>query len=103
MKVFLSKEEFPNLEQLIRRCGYIPLYDKMKNRFSFVRRLSPDFYPRFHLYLDSINDQWILNLHLDQKKPIYQKITAHSGEYEGPLVEEELNRIKKIIYESKTI
>jgi len=34
---------------------------------------------------------------LDQKKPIYQGTPAHSGEYEGKVVEEETERIKQIL------
>ncbi len=39
----------------------------------------------------------IINLHLDQKKPIYRGTPAHSAEYEGRVVEKEAERIKKII------
>ena len=39
----------------------------------------------------------IFNLHLDQKKPTYEWHIAHSGEYDGELVEKEIERIKKIL------
>ena len=43
------------------------------------------------------NENLIFNLHLDQKRPIYKGVTAHSGEYEGEVVEEEAERFKKIL------
>ena len=38
-----------------------------------------------------------LNLHLDQKKPVYRGTVAHSGEYEGEIVAKEIARIKNIL------
>ena len=75
----------------MRKCGYAPFHD------SYIRSLAPSGYPRFHLYVDETESQYILNLHLDQKRPIYGKQTAHSGEYEGEVVEEEAERIKSNI------
>ena len=39
----------------------------------------------------------MFNLHLDQKKPTYEGHVAHSGEYDGELVEEEAERIRRIL------
>ena len=38
-------------------------------------------------------DKFIFSLHLDQKKPIYEGTHAHNGEYFGPVVETEADRI----------
>ncbi len=64
---------------------------------SYTRRLSGNFYPRFHLYLEEKEGQLIFNLHLDQKQPSYQGSHAHSGEYDGELVEQEGERIKSYV------
>lgn len=52
-------------------------------------------YPRFHLYLKKDGETWVFNLHLDQKKPVYQGTSAHSGEYDGDVVEKEAERIRQ--------
>ena len=55
-------------------------------------------YPRFHVYVkvDEVSCEAVINLHLDQKKPIYKGASAHAGEYKGETVEKEAERIKKI-------
>lgn len=77
----------------MRKAGYHFLKkDEAKSELIFVR--PPRGYPRFHIYLKVENKSLILNLHLDQKKPIYKGTTAHSGEYDGELVKKETERIK---------
>jgi len=66
---------------------------------NFVRPLSGTGYPRFHIYL-KINPKTKnidFNLHLDQKRPIYKGVAAHQGEYDGELVEKEVERIKQLL------
>ncbi|MBI2624748.1 MAG: hypothetical protein HYW70_00165 [Candidatus Nealsonbacteria bacterium] len=72
----------------MRNIGYTPL------RESYVKRLGQGDYPRFHAYIKQAGGKLIINLHLDQKKPIYKGVSAHSGEYVGELVEKEAERIK---------
>ena len=43
------------------------------------------------------NDTLIFNLHLDQKKPIYQGVPSHAGEYDSNLVKKEAKRIKEVL------
>jgi len=92
MKIHIYKGKLEgNLYSFLRRCGYAPFYD------SYVRVLSASGYPRFHLYVNENSDQYVLNLHLDQKRPSYGKETAHSGEYEGEVVAKEADRIKQLL------
>lgn len=84
-----------NILNLMRRLGYRP----EKNRYgeeSFARPISGQPYPKFHIYIEETDSGWVLKLHLDQKKPSYEGSGAHSGEYEGPVVEQETERIKHI-------
>ena len=82
---------------LLRKCGYHYLgKNTEKNDFSFVRYLSPNQFPRFHIYVKENNGIIEGNIHLDQKKGIYRNSKAHSGEYDGSLLEEEIKRIKQI-------
>jgi len=79
----------------MRKCGYTP--DGQENRtgeLRFFRFLTGRRYPRFHVYALNRDNIAILNLHLDQKQPSYQGNSAHSGEYDGPLVKQEAQRIQ---------
>jgi len=83
-----------NIYNLMRQAGYHPeAGDEKTGEPSFIRRLGTDDYPRFHAYVSRETSE--INLHLDQKKPSYEGATAHSGEYDGELVEKEAERIKR--------
>ncbi len=98
MKIVLHSQE--NIQNIMRRCGYFFTKEE-KNELAFARPLSSSGsgYPRFHIYakVDDVSRETKINLHLDQKKPIYQGVAAHSGEYEGEIVEKEAERIKNIL------
>jgi len=92
MKIKIQKSDLKeNLYRFLRKCGYAPFYD------SYLKVLSSSGYPRFHLYIKEEKNQYIFNLHLDQKKPSYGKETVHSGEYDGKVVEEEGERIMDLL------
>ena len=97
MKLLFSKTTLENSTIALRRLGYGLLQDRRHGTQSFVRRLAHDFYPRFHLYVEENGDTVQLNLHLDQRAPVYAGVTAHAGEYDGELVEREAGRIQKIL------
>ena len=85
----------------MREIGYCPAPLFSKEKDSFVRGIGTGDYPRFHIYLnlkiDKLSNKIIFDLHLDQKKPVYSGARAHSAEYEGRVVEEEAQRIKKVL------
>jgi len=83
---------------LMRECGYRLIENPHQGgERSFARSLNwGHFYPRFHVYLNSLSQGLEINLHLDMKKPSYEGTTAHSGEYDGKLVEDEIHRIKSV-------
>jgi len=83
-----------DLRTLLRRCGYHEFNNYQSGAASYVRRLTKDFYPRFHIYIDSRDNQDVINLHLDQKKPSYAGAHAHSGEYDSEVIVSEADRIK---------
>jgi hypothetical protein len=93
MKRSYKLSEVPNPVEILRKSGYSYFRDPQSGEESFIIRLTPEFYPRFHLYVESNQDEVSFNLHLDQKKPSYGDGTKHSGEYDGPTVERELQRI----------
>ena len=92
-KIFQSEE---SVQTLIRRIGYRPLGRAPEGELNCVRPLGSD-YPRFHIYLREEGDLFTFNLHLDQKKPSYAGVAAHSGEYDGETVRAEMLRIQEII------
>ncbi len=86
-----------NLRVFLQRCGYHSSSDFNSSQASYIKRLSRDFYPRFHLYIKEYDGKSVINIHLDQKKPSYAGAHAHSGEYEGELVEREAKLISGLI------
>lgn len=93
---FSIKKAGLNLLNLARRAGYIPQKTTEAGEQAFIRPIQRDF-PRFHLYIKESNEDFILNLHLDQKKPSYGRETAHSGDYDGELVRDEALRIQSLL------
>jgi len=96
MEIFLKTAQNPY--SLMRSCGYFYQgSDPKTGQLSFIRQLSTSDYPRFHAYVKSKNGEIVINLHLDQKRPIYKGAPAHAGEYTGAVVEKEAERIKQIL------
>ena len=98
MKIALDLQG--NIYNLMRQCGYcFGGENKGELAFSRIIGAARSGYPRFHVYIknDKVSRQTIINLHLDQKKPIYQGAPAHSAEYESEVVEKEAERIKQIL------
>ncbi|MCX6740442.1 MAG: hypothetical protein NTZ49_04415 [Candidatus Parcubacteria bacterium] len=96
MKIPFNQKFNKNADFLVRRCGYGQIRDSRTRETSYVKRLRSDFYPRFHMYINS-EDPLILSLHLDQKKVSYEGYTAHSGDYDSDLVKQEAQRIYNIV------
>ncbi|MBU4078226.1 hypothetical protein KKE85_01250 [Patescibacteria group bacterium] len=90
MKLIFKNNSNKNITDLMRTAGYYP-----KEGASFVREISGLKYPRFHIYLEQNEDNIVINLHLDQKKPSYQGSKAHNTEYDGRVVEDEAERLKQ--------
>ena len=80
---------------LIRRAGYAEHYDARSRETSYYRRLDRNIFPKFHVYLNERPDGVEVSLHIDQKQPSYGVGSMHSGDYEGPRVEAELERIRE--------
>ncbi len=90
-----------NCYRFMRKLGYIPQEENDKTKeISFIRKIKGSDYPRFHIYLkkedckEKGKQKIKINLHLDQKRPIFDKSSSHAAEYKGKVVEEEIGRIK---------
>jgi hypothetical protein len=88
------------LYTFMRETGYAPASAKATagrpQESVFQRPVAGRPQPRFHIYASASQDNKsaVLNLHLDQKQVSYAGSHAHSGEYEGSLVENEAARIQ---------
>ncbi len=96
MKLVFERAKMIDPEKFIRRCGY-GLHKTRNGEVSYVKRVHGDWYPRFHIYILEEKEKIIFNLHLDQRQPVYEGITAHAGEYDGEVVEREAERINKFV------
>lgn len=103
MKLLANKKQLGEAPAIwLRHAGYTFIPEREDGQESFARRLSRDFYPRFHIYfIESRNndgqDMVTFNLHLDQKRPGYQGVSRHNAEYDGDVVEAEMARLKSLL------
>ncbi len=94
---FIIEDIQENVVEVARRLGYLIIDTKDNGEYNLVRKLTGQNYPRFHVYLRQAGDRLVFSLHLDQKQPSYEGAHAHSGEYAGPVVVEEADRIEQVI------
>ncbi|MFA5155330.1 MAG: hypothetical protein WC453_02750 [Patescibacteria group bacterium] len=103
MKLIVNKKQLGAAPELwLRQAGYTLVPDREAGQPSFARRLGRDFYPRFHVYFTSApqdggDEQITFNLHLDQKRPGYEGYSRHNAEYDGEVVEREIERLKSLL------
>ncbi len=94
MKFKIKANFNENINTILNECGY-RLHPKYAD--SYLRSISREFYPRWHLYIKNEKDVIEFNLHIDQKKASYEGTTAHSGEYDDGIIKEEAKRIISIL------
>jgi len=92
MKFLIDNNKY-NILALTRHLGYHP----HKNQQSFSRRLNSGQFPRFHIYIKQSSQGLEFSLHLDQKGACYEEQVAHSGDYDGQVLEEEKVRIINLL------
>ena len=100
---FVIKDLQKSISEISREIGYVIIDTNERNEYNMVRRLGVDNYPRFHIYMSQQGYTCIFSIHLDQKKPIYKGVGvhAHNGEYFGPIIDTEIERIKNILENSE--
>ncbi len=103
MKLVARKKQLQAQPEIwLREAGYVFIPEREDGERSFAKRLSRDFYPRFHVYFvekkDSQGEDFVIfNLHLDQKKPGYAGQNRHNAEYDGEVVENEARRLQGLL------
>lgn len=95
MKTFIPGPLQDHARNIMRNVGYGEL--NARGQVSYARRLSGASFPRYHAYVEDIRGGLQINLHIDQKAATYEGNHAHSGEYEGTLVEREMERILSLL------
>lgn len=96
MKFSLQNSFSHPLANILRSCGYKKLIDQKTGKTSFVKKLTRQNYPRFHVYIRENQKEIIVDLHLDQTKALYAKQIAHRADYESEQVKNELYRIYQV-------
>ena len=81
---------------ILRRLGYGE-DRKWNGQISYMKRISNTKFPHYHIYIEDKNGGLQINLHVDQKEATHEGSHAHSGEYDGKLVEDEMAYITKYI------
>ncbi|MFA5359279.1 MAG: hypothetical protein WC310_05720 [Patescibacteria group bacterium] len=100
MKITINGPFKININNMMRNLGYhFQGEDPTARELGFTRPKIG--YPRLHLFIKPDKESFILSLHLDQKKPAYKGAVAHSGEYDGPVVEREMARIEQYLESCK--
>lgn len=84
-------------QSLLKQAGYSYIVNRHNGQESFVRTFGRSPYPRFHVYVDEEASKLAIKVHLDQKRPSYEGSSAHSGEYDSEVVEQEIERLKQIL------
>jgi len=102
MKFKVSKDLKYSPENILRTCNYFPIFDRRTQKGSFVRKLTQNRYPRFHMYVKEKGDELIFDLHLDQSKTVYSGAKAHNADYDSPEVKTELVRVFAKVKEAVT-
>jgi hypothetical protein len=85
-----------NIYNALRDASYhFAGQDEKTGELEFTHSIRGNAFPRFHLFIKVAGDVFTFSLHLDQKAPVYRGGSAHQGEYDGALIEEEAQRINK--------
>jgi len=96
---FIISDLQESISGVSRNIGYIIIDTKANGEYNLVRKLAGNNYPRFHAYVKQQGSNFIFSLHLDQKAPVYKGVGvhAHNGEYFGPVIDVEAERIKGLL------
>ena len=105
MKIIIENIK-ENPANALRRAGYhFERRHEDTGEISAARSFGAGGFPKFHTYAQLVpstgsrqaGENLLINLHLDQKRPSYSGTSAHGGEYEGKLLDQEAERIKSIL------
>lgn len=93
---FVIENPSTSAAHFFRRAGY-SFQKREGDEIAFVRRLTDQPFPRFHLFVKTVDFEFYVNFHIDHKAASYEGQSMHSGEYgkDSKLLQEEAERLKK--------
>ena len=106
MKIIIENPS-ASVANFFRRAGY-HFQKREGEEMAFVRRLTDQPFPRFHLFVKIVDfsakggsasgGSFHVNIHIDHKATSYEGSSMHSGEYgeDSKLLQEEAERLKTI-------
>lgn len=104
MKLIIKDSDIDSTPfNFLRSAGYIYIESRQTGQGSFSRPLGNGHYPRFHIYVNEEDNSITFNIHLDQKQASYEGTSAHSGEYDGEIVAQEVQRLKGFLRPSSFV
>jgi len=94
---FVIENPSAGAAHFFRRAGYA-FQKREGEEMAFVRKLTDQPFPRFHLFVRVVDFHFHVNFHIDHKAASYEGQSMHSGEYdeESRLLQEEMERLKLI-------
>ncbi len=93
---FVIEKPTTSVSNYFRRAGY-SFQKREGEEMAFVRKLTDQEFPRFHLFARVLEGKFHVNMHIDHKRVSYEGTSMHSGEYgDSNLLKEELERLKNI-------
>ena len=91
---FIIENPKASVANFFRRAGYA--FQKQEGpEMAFVRTLTHQPFPHFHLFVKIVDYKFQVNFHIDHKAASYDGSNMHSGEYgeDSELLQGEVNRL----------
>jgi hypothetical protein len=92
---FIIESPKASVANFFRRAGY-SFQKKEGEEMAFVRKLTDQPFPRYHLFVRIVDYKFHVNFHIDHKAASYEGTSMHSGEYgeDSELLKSEAGRLK---------
>ena len=91
---FIIENPKASVANYFRRAGYA--FQKQDgDEMAFVKKLTDQPFPRFHLFVKIVDYKFHVNFHIDHKAASYDGSNMHSGEYgeDSQLLQGEMRRL----------
>jgi len=95
---FIIENPKASVANFFRRAGYV--FQKQDGgEMAFVRTLTHQPFPRFHLFVKIVDYKFLVNFHIDHKAASYDGSNVHSGEYgeDSQLLNREVERLRSLV------
>lgn len=94
---FVIENPKTSVANFFRRAGY-SFQKQSGGEMAFVRKLTDQPFPRFHLFVRIVDYKFQVNFHIDHKAASYEGTSMHSGEYDedSELLKGEAERLKNL-------